>query len=95
MKPVLGQERVPPSIFYDINLEIRQPIRVHPFAIHDYAFVNLTNTAEILDKIAVIYEQVKNVEGKFITIFSNELLGGSSRVDWLDLYRTVLEKHHV
>ncbi|MDB4292383.1 polysaccharide deacetylase family protein [Maribacter sp.] len=84
-----------PFYFYDINLEIRQPIRVHPFAVHDYAFINLTNRAEILDKIAAIYEEVKKVDGKFITIFSNELLGGSSSVNWLDLYRTILDKHHV
>lgn len=84
-----------PFYFYDINLEIRQPIRVHPFAVHDYAFVNLTNRAEILDKIEGIYEQVKTVDGHFITIFSNELLGGSSSVNWLSLYNTVIDKHHV
>ena len=84
-----------PFYFYDINLEIRQPIRVHPFAVHDYAFANLTNSAEILDKIAVLYEQVKMVDGDFITIFSNELLGGSTSVNWLELYRTVLDKHDV
>jgi len=84
-----------PFYFYDINLEIRQPIRVHPFAVHDYAFANLTNREEILDKIATIYEAVKKVDGSFITIFSNELLGGSSSVNWLGLYKTILEKHHV
>ncbi|QCX01092.1 hypothetical protein FGM00_13565 [Aggregatimonas sangjinii] len=84
-----------PFYFYDINLEIRQPIRVHPFAVHDYAFINLTNRTEILDKIDGLYEQVKKVDGNFITIFSNELLGGSSSVNWLDLYKTVLDKHHV
>jgi len=84
-----------PFYFYDINLEIRQPIRVHPFAMHDYAFASMQNREEILDKISKIYEEVKKVEGEFITVFSNELLGGSSNVNWLDLYTTVLNKHHV
>ena len=84
-----------PFYFYDLNLEIRQPVRLHPFAVHDYAFVNLTNSVEILNKIEVLYEQVKKVDGKFITVFSNELLGGSSSINWLDLYKTVLDKHHV
>jgi len=84
-----------PFYFYDINLEIRQPIRVHPFSMHDYAFASLHNKEEILDRIQAISEEVKKVDGEFITIFSNELLGGSSAVNWLNLYTTVLNNHHV
>ena len=84
-----------PFYFYDINLEIRQPIRVHPFAIHDYNFKRIRSREEILDKIRVIYEEVKKVDGEFTTIFSNELLGGSSEVNWLDLYETLLKEYHV
>jgi len=84
-----------PFHFYDINLEIRQPVRVHPFAIHDYAFSNMRNREEISDKIRSIYEEVKKVDGKFITIFSNELLGGSTKVNWQDLYADVLNEYHV
>ncbi len=84
-----------PFYFYDINLEIRQPIRVHPFCIHDYAFVNMRSREEVLDKIRNVYEEVKKVNGTFITVFSNELIGGASKVNWLDLYATVLSEHHV
>lgn len=84
-----------PFYFYDINLEIRQPIRVHPFVVHDYAFSDLRSTEEILDKISAIYSEIKKVDGNFVSIFSNELLGSTARKNWFDLYATVLKKHHV
>ncbi len=84
-----------PFHFYDINLEIQQPIRLHPFAVHDYAFANVRNKEEILDRVAALYRQVKRVNGEFITVFSNELLGGKQKVDWMDLYQTLIRKHHV
>jgi len=84
-----------PFYFYDILLEARQPIRIHPFAVHDYAFATLSSKEEILDKIATIYEEVRKVDGRFITVFSNELLGGASKVDWIALYQKVIIDHHV
>ena len=84
-----------PFYFYDINLEIQQPIRVHPFAVHDYALVNLKNQEEILDKVKSMYNRVKVVNGDFITIFSNELLGSPQKVDWKDLYKTILRNCNV
>ena len=84
-----------PFYFYDINLEVQQPIRVHPFAVHDYALVKLENKQEILNEVDLLYNQVKKVKGDFITVFSNELLGEEHKVDWKDLYNTVLKKYHV
>ena len=84
-----------PFNFYDINMEIQQPIKIHPFAVHDYALVNIKSKQEILAKIDGIYRQTRQVNGEFFTVFSNELLGGSKKVDWLDLYRTILSRYHV
>lgn len=84
-----------PFYFYDINLEIQQPIRVHPFAMHDYTFNGFKSSSEILENIAYLYNQVKAVDGDFITIFSNELLGSVNKVDWKDLYVTVMKEYHV
>ncbi len=84
-----------PFYLYDINLEVQQPIRVHPFAVHDYAITRLTSTNEIVDKIGSLYQEVKNVEGDFVTVFSNELLGSSHRVDWKNLYETIIKNYHV
>ena len=84
-----------PFYFYDINLEVQQPLRVHPFAVHDYALINLNTKEQMLEKIDAIYHQIKRTNGHFITIFSNELLGGDHKVNWKDLYESIIKKYHV
>lgn len=84
-----------PFYFYDITMEEKQPIKIHPFAVHDYALLNANSEDEALEKIAVYYDQVKKVNGHFVTIFSNELLGGDQAINWLNLYNKVIEKYHV
>ncbi|MFK5973261.1 MAG: polysaccharide deacetylase family protein [Flavobacteriaceae bacterium] len=84
-----------PFYLYDIILEVQQPIRVHPFAIHDYAFLNLKSKVEILKIMSPIYHQIKEVNGDFVTIFSNELLGSPHKVDWKDLYSTIIKEYNV
>ena len=81
--------------FYDIHMEIQQPIKIHPFAVHDYALTNIKSKEEALSKIDAIYRKTREVNGEFITVFSNELLGGTHKIDWLDLYRTILSRYHV
>ena len=84
-----------PFYFYDINLEVQQPIRVHSFAVHDYALLNLATKEEILDKTRALYQQVKSVNGDLNTIFSNELLGSNYKIDWKKLYETIISEFHV
>ena len=84
-----------PFYFYDIAIEEKQPIKIHPFAVHDYALLNSNSEDEALEKIRIYYDQVKKVNGHFITIFSNELLGGEQAINWLDLYNKVIQKYHV
>ena len=84
-----------PFYFYDINLEVQQPIKIHPFAVHDYALSKLKSIEEINAKLDFVYGQIKNVNGKFNTVFSNELLGEQGVVDWKQLYENVLRKYHV
>ncbi|WP_317168442.1 polysaccharide deacetylase family protein [Costertonia aggregata] len=80
--------------FYDLHLELQQPIRIHPFAVHDYALVNAKKSDEIIRKLDALQHSIKKVQGEFITIFSNELLGGSSRIDWKDLYVQILNRYN-
>lgn len=75
-----------PFYFYDINLEVQQPIRIHPFVVHDYALLNMVTEVEILDKVDSLYKIIKQVGGDFVTIFSNELIGGNENMDWKKLY---------
>ena len=84
-----------PFYFYDIAIEEKQPIKIHPFAVHDYALRNSNSEEEALEKIRMYYDQVKKVNGHFITIFSNELLGGDQAINWLNLYNKVIQKYHV
>lgn len=84
-----------PFYFYDIPLEVQQPLKVHPFAVHDYAFQYMKSEEEILETIDGVFRQVKEVNGEFLTVFSNELLGGSQKLDWMQLYARVIKRYHV
>ena len=84
-----------PFFFYDINLEVQQPIRVHPFAIHDYALVNLNSLEDMVKTVSDVSNAIKQVNGEFVTIFSNELLGSDHRVNWLELYSEIIKAQHV
>lgn len=75
-----------PFFFYDITMELQRPIKIHPFAVHDYALVNSEHVNVISERLDVLYEEVKKVNGDFVVIFSNELLGGSAKLNWKDIY---------
>ena len=60
-----------PFRFYDINFEVTTPLLVHPYAINAEAFRTLKET-EIEYKVLEIKRQVKLVEGKLISIFTNK-----------------------
>ncbi len=81
--------------FYDIPLEVQQPIKIHPFAIHDYALMNLRNRTEIVNTIKRIYVEVRNVNGKLVTVFSNELLGSNGKHEWKSIYKEILSEYNV
>ncbi len=84
-----------PFFFYDIHLESQQPIRVHPFTMHNYALNHLKNEEEILRKMDLLYRQLKYVEGNFVGIFSNELLGGTGNINWINVYETIIKRYNV
>ncbi|MAU26359.1 MAG: hypothetical protein CMH48_09075 [Muricauda sp.] len=84
-----------PFYFYDINLEEQQPLKVHPFAVHDYALMGYKSIADALEKVDGMYRQVKTVNGEFITVFSNELLGSKQQIDWIQLYQNFLKRYYV
>ncbi|NDV43716.1 polysaccharide deacetylase family protein [Flagellimonas sediminis] len=84
-----------PFHFYDINMEVRQPLKVHPFALHDYALVSFKNPSEVFEKMDRVYRTVKQVNGDFVMVFSNELLGGKHRMDWMELYQSFLKRYYV
>ncbi|NVN17780.1 hypothetical protein GUA46_05445 [Muricauda sp. HICW] len=84
-----------PFYFYDINTEVRQPIKIHPFAMHDYALVKYKSKEEVYEKMDKVYRLVKQVKGDFILVFSNELLGGKQQLNWMELYQSLLKRYYV
>lgn len=84
-----------PFYFYDINLEVQQPIKIHPFAMHDYALLKIQELQEIKGKLEELYGQVKQVNGNFITVFSNELFGETQTFSWKEIYEHLLKNYHV
>ena len=84
-----------PFHFYDINMEVRQPLKVHPFALHDYALVNYKKKDEVYEKMDMVYRMVKQVKGDFVMVFSNELLGSRHRLDWMELYQSFIKRYYV
>lgn len=81
--------------FYDIPLEVKQPIKVHPFAIHDYALSKIKKDEVILQQVKKITDEVNQVNGTAIVMFSNELLGNKDDRNWMSLYAEILKEQHV
>jgi len=84
-----------PFYLYDINMEVQQPIRVHSFAFHDYALHEDTSMSDVLNKVKSLYQEVKKVNGSFISVFSNELLGTVHSLNWKETYENIISKYHV
>ena len=81
--------------FYDIPLEVKQPIKIHPFAIHDYALSKIKKEEVILQQVKTITNQIKEVNGTLIAMFSNELLGNKEEQDWISVYTKIIKEQHV
>ncbi len=84
-----------PFQFYDIPLEVQQPIKIYPFAVHDYALLGLKHKSDVLKSLDKIYLEIKTVGGLFLTVFSNELLGKDNKPDWKEIYKDILVKYNV
>lgn len=83
-----------PFHFYDLALESVQPVKIVPFAFHDYALLSFSSRNEIFKALDVLYANLQAVKGNLCIIFSNELLGGHQTEGWLNLYEEILKKYH-
>ena len=84
-----------PFYLYDINMEVQQPIRVHSFAFHDYAVHEEATINDVLEKVRLLYQEVKKVNGELISVFSNELLGTDHHINWKETYEAIIKNYHV
>lgn len=70
-----------PFYFYDLDFEIQTPLKLFPFAVMDGTlkdYLNMT-TKKSFETIENLLEEVKKVDGTFITIFHNDSLSGTGR----------------
>ena len=83
-----------PFYFYDLDFEIQTPLKVFPFALMDTTlndYMELT-PKQSLGKIRDLKNEVKNVNGTFITLFHNESLSNYQRwKGWGRLYGSMLK----
>ena len=84
-----------PFYFYDINLELQQPLKVHPFLLFDYSLLKMKKQSEVFFILDDIYREVKRLKGTFTIVFSNELFGTKHRLDWIHLYQNILKRYYV
>lgn len=83
-----------PFYFYDLDFEIQTPLKVYPFALMDTTlndYMKLT-PKQSLGRIRDLRNEVKAVNGTFITLFHNESLSDYLRwKGWKRLYESMLK----
>ena len=83
-----------PFYFYDIDFEIQTPLKVFPFALMDTTlndYMKLTPKQSI-GRIRDLRNEVKAVNGTFITLFHNESLSNHIRwKGWSRVYESMLK----
>ncbi|WP_291963548.1 polysaccharide deacetylase family protein [Maribacter sp.] len=84
-----------PFQFYDIPLEVKQPIKVHPFAIHDISLSKIKKDQDLFHQVQLITNEVKKVNGTLIAMFSNEVLGNREDRNWMNVYSEVIKQQYV
>ena len=84
-----------PFYFYDLDYEIQTPLKIFPFAAMDGTFKDYLNfTAKrSFDTFMKLAEEVKKVDGTFITLFHNDSVGGTGRwKGWKELYENMMRE---
>ena len=83
-----------PFYFYDLDFEIQTPLKIYPFALMDTTlndYMQLT-PKQSLGRIRDLKNEVKAVNGTFITLFHNESLSDYLRwKGWKRLYESMLK----
>ena len=69
-KPGFRAGTCSPYLFYDINMEVTTPLRIHPYAFHSNVIerISVKKTREELSRMLL---EVKDVRGKFRAVFRN------------------------
>ena len=80
--------------FYDLDREEETKLRIHPFTVMDGTLKDYMDLSpdEAIDHIKVLIDEVKKVNGTFISLWHNETLSDKKRwKGWLRVYESLLE----
>ncbi|MBI3512008.1 MAG: polysaccharide deacetylase family protein [Bacteroidetes bacterium] len=81
--------------FYDLDLESETSLRIHPFALMDATlnlYMHLTPD-EATQKINELVDEVKKVNGEFVSLWHNETLSDEKQwKGWREVYEKLIEK---
>lgn len=83
-----------PYNFYDLDMEIETRLRLHPFAVMDGTLKDYLQLSpeEAIERIRKLIEEVRKVDGTFISLWHNESLSNQKRwKGWLEVYEKMLE----
>jgi hypothetical protein len=81
--------------FYDLDLEAETKLRVHPFQVMDASlrYYMKVHVDDAINKIKPIIDEIKKVDGTFMSLWHNESLSNVSPWEgWRNVYeQTVME----
>ncbi|NQY66924.1 MAG: hypothetical protein HRT72_04275 [Flavobacteriales bacterium] len=81
--------------FYDLDLEVETKLSMHPFAVMEATlkYYLKLSPAEAVVEINKVIEEIKKVDGTFISLWHNETLSEDKNwVGWRYVYEKMLEK---
>ncbi len=84
-----------PFYFYDLDFEIQTPLKIMPFAVMDGTLKDYLNlsTKRSFDVIYKLADEVKKVNGTFITVFHNESVSGYGRwKGWSEKFEEMIKR---
>ena len=80
--------------FYDIDMEAETPLMIHPFMIMEGTLADYLrlSSEEAFEHIRRLIDEVKAVDGTFISLWHNESLGGQGQwAGWPEVYEKMIE----
>ncbi len=82
-----------PFLFYDLDYEIKTPLRIHPSAMTTYAFQK-KYSSDILKTVNTLLNEVEKVNGTFSMIFSNKDFSASENNNiWRSVFSEKLHEY--
>jgi hypothetical protein len=84
-----------PFYFYDIELESPTKLKIHPFVVMDATlkYYMKVNPAEVMQHIDPLVQEVRNVDGIFMSLWHNESLSNIHPWEgWREVYEQVVKK---